>query len=176
MDSAIGLKEEAQFAGIVFVGGCLYYKRVGKEEVFRSSPIILPLTKRKEVNMGQTILSIFAIVIGFSACSKPTETISRNEPISKTATLEGTISYFQTEPAMGGETDPSGFFLTNPRWYSGEPAYKYYRVYVSGQINSILLQRRVRVTGTVDTIKFMGVERGEVLFPNIVIQQITILN
>jgi len=34
LDSAIGLMEEAQFAGIVFVGGCLYYAKVGIEEEY----------------------------------------------------------------------------------------------------------------------------------------------
>ncbi len=46
--------------------------------------------------------------------------------------IEGTVKYFVDSSVwIGGETEPSGYILDNPKWIQGEPSYYFRRVYVT---------------------------------------------
>jgi hypothetical protein len=113
----------------------------------------------------------FGIVIIFLfSCSNPTEIQHNN------ARLEGTVVYFVEEMAIGGEVDPSGFILTDPKWNFGEPSYAYRRIYLTGLINPAYIQRHVSVEGEVDTLIIRGVERGIRYFPVVEVSIVKIID
>ena len=122
--------------------------------------------------MKQIFFSILLLVISCSACSKPTE----NSNGSSSAKVEATVNHQRSEAAIGGEVDPTGFILTDIRWNSLEPSYQYNRVYAAGLLDSSYLNKRVSLSGSLDSIVCMGVERGRRVFPLIKVQQIIILN
>jgi len=123
-----------------------------------------------EVIMKHIFFSTLLLTISLSACTKPTE-IKDN-----IVTVEATVDYQRSETATGGEVDPTGFILKNVHWNSNEPPYPYYRVYVGGIVDSSYLNRLVKISGSLDSIVCMGVERGKRVFPFISAQQITTLN
>ncbi len=113
----------------------------------------------------------FGIIILFLiSCSHPTAIQTNN------ARLEGIVVYFIEEMAIGGEVDPSGFVLKDPKWNFGEPGYSYRRIYLTGSINSLYIQRRVSVEGVVDTLIISGVERGIRYFPIVEVSKLKIID
>lgn len=90
--------------------------------------------------------------------------------------VEGVVNFAQPTMAIGGEVDPSGFFLTNFRWISGQPDFLYSRIYVEGQIDSSYLNKRVRVTGKTELITAGGVETPKRTFLKIQAEHIAVVD
>jgi hypothetical protein len=124
----------------------------------------------KEVAMRKIISYLaFLLMFLFACCSEPVE------PITGEATIEGTIEYYQAPPAIGGECDPDGYIIINPKWISGEPSYSYGRVYLKdGQITNHVSQK-VRIGGTLDSLFAGGVETPRRKFPLINVSGIQII-
>jgi len=117
----------------------------------------------------RTIFSTAILAIFLGSCSKPTEG-------QINAALDATVGYFSEEAAIGGEVDPTGFVLTDPNWHFGKPTYSYYRIYVTGNIDSSFLNRRISITGTVNKLTIKGVERGTRYFASVTAERMLILN
>jgi len=122
-------------------------------------------TPQEEVVMKPIFVSLF-LLLSAGGCNKPTEVNVQQ------AILEGSLSYFQAPPAIGGETDPSGYIIANPKWISGEPNYAYARVYVSNGEPIVYQSEQVRVTGTIDSIFAGGIETPRRKFPLVKISSI----
>ena len=122
-------------------------------------------------SMGKILLCILMFAgIKLGCSSNPIE-IKNTSP-----SVEGVVNFVPPTMAIGGEADPSGFILTNCRWISGQPAFPYSRIYIDGQINSSYLEKRVRVTGNVETITAGGVETPKRTFLKIQVEQIKVID
>ena len=108
--------------------------------------------------MKSKLFSLF-LLLSVSGCTKPTDSNAQG------AIVEGTLSYFEAPPAIGGETDPSGYVILNQKWVSGEPNYTYARVYVSNGALGLYQSKQVRITGTLDSVFAGGVETPRRQFP-----------
>ncbi|MDP1675407.1 MAG: hypothetical protein Q8L88_00980 [Bacteroidota bacterium] len=102
---------------------------------------------------------LFVFILFLTGCSNPAEQNS-NQVVS-----EGTVNYYIAPPAVGGETDPTGYIIANAKWLSGEPKYLHGRVYITDGELSAYVSKRVRVTGTIDSLTAGGVETPERKFP-----------
>ena len=116
----------------------------------------------------KTILLIFLIVASIQCgCSKATET-NESGP-----TVEGIVGLHPPTMAIGGEADPPGYILRDYRWISGQPGFAYSRIYIEGPLDSSYLNKRVRVTGKIETISVGGVETSKRTFLRIMAERIT---
>ena len=105
------------------------------------------------------------------SCSKPLEIKDDN------VSIEGKVEYYSEKSyAIGGETDPSGFILSDYQWKTKEPGFDYYRIYVANDIDSSYLNKRVHIIGKLEILEAGGVETRKREFPEIKINQIEIIN
>jgi len=83
--------------------------------------------------------------------------------------IEGSLEYYQdTLFWIGGESDPSGFILSDYSWIYGEPQFSYYRIYVDGKIDSTYLNNVIEIGGQLETISAGGIETPLRKFPFII--------
>ncbi len=100
-----------------------------------------------------------ACLLGFACSNEPVQ------PFTHEARMEGTIVFYQAGPAIGGECDPSGYILQDFRWITGEPSYRYARVYLKDGQSPSFAAQRVCIGGTLDSIMAGGVETPRRKFP-----------
>lgn len=81
-------------------------------------------------------------------------------------TIEGRLEYYVDNIFwLGGESDPSGFALSNYLWIYGAPDFNYYRVYVTDKVDSTYLNNQVKISGELETIFAGGIETRLRKFP-----------
>lgn len=125
----------------------------------------------KRLSMKKFLLCILMFASLKLGCSSSPIEIKNPSP-----SVEGIVNFVPPTMAIGGEADPSGFILTNYHWISGQPAFPYSRIYIDGQVASSYLEKRVRVTGKVETITAGGVETPKRTFIKIQSEQIKIID
>ncbi len=115
----------------------------------------------------RTSVSIATVlVLVFAGCIKPIE------PQTNQSIIEGTVEYYTAPPAIGGETDPSGYILADYDWIEGNPKFSNPRVYVTDGDMEPYISKRVRIAGSIDSLFAGGVTTPLRVFPQITILSI----
>jgi hypothetical protein len=128
--------------------------------------------------MKTSIVVIFFVLIFWGCTSQPTTptyTYVPSAPVSVVA--EGTVVYFEG----GGPVEawrPAGYELTQTKWISGSAnSDTGHAIYLSGQIDSSNIGRRVRAFGTLDSVRISFMFNDAVEYvPEIDLDSLSLIN